>query len=103
MTSKEFRLFLSYFGITFHSACQVIPPQKMWSFDQAVEKTMQLMPPVKMANQVNRLLAATDYRESKDAKARGFINFTTFERGMRDSGLTDEEITLVLMPYRTVD
>jgi hypothetical protein len=103
MTSKECRTFLTYFGASFHAAAREVPAQQMWTFEQACEKAQLPAPPTKMMNSINRLLVATDWRESKEGKVRGHLDAQTFEMYMRDHGLSDDEILLVLMPYRTLD
>ena len=56
-----------------------------------------------MTNRINRLLVATDWRESQEGKVRGHLDHAVIEMYLKDHGMSEEEILLALMPYRTLD
>ena len=103
ITSKQMRMFLTYFGVSFHQAAHEIPPQLMYTFQEACDKAMTLSPPTNMTNRINRLLVATDWRESQEGKVRGHLDHAVIEMYLKDHGMSEEEILLSLMPYRTLD
>ena len=98
ITSKQMRMFLTYFGVSFHQAAHEIPPQLMYTFQEACDKAMTLSPPTNMTNRINRLLVATDWRESQEGKVRGHLDHTVIEMYLKDHGMSEEEILLSQPP-----
>merc|ERR1712159_501213 len=90
LTSGEIRIFMSYFGVSHFRASKICEPGRYFTYDQACKLVEQHSNPNDMKAKLNRLMRATDWRESNERGFRGFIQWATFNQFLTDHGMTDE-------------